>query len=77
MALRVVPCSAWWCVVLGVVPPRSVVQRLGVVLITTQFVVFKPLSYCFKETIGFDKEASFKRPPVSPLIKPVDITKEL
>ena len=24
-----------------------------------QFVTFKPLSYCFKETIGFDVNASF------------------
>ena len=24
-----------------------------------QFVIFKPLSYCFKETIGFDVKASF------------------
>ena len=63
-------------VVLGVVPPRSVVQRLGVVLITTQFVVFKPLRYCFKKTIEFGKEASFARSPVSPVIKQRDITKE-
>ena len=40
-----------------------------------QFVVFKQLSYCFKETIGFDKKASFARPPVSLLIKSGDITK--
>ena len=24
-----------------------------------QFVIFKLLSYCFEETIGFDREASF------------------
>ena len=41
-----------------------------------QFVIFKPLTYCFKETIGFDVKASFAKRPVSPLIKPVDITKE-
>ena len=41
-----------------------------------QFVVFKSLSYCFEETIGFDKSTSFARPPVSLLIKPGDITKE-
>ena len=37
-----------------------------------QFVVFKSLSYCFKETIGFDVKASFARPPpsVSHLFKP-------
>ena len=26
---------------------------------TFQFVIFKPLSYCFEETIGFDVKASF------------------
>ena len=26
---------------------------------TFQFVTIKPLSYCFKETIGFDVKASF------------------
>ena len=33
-----------------------------------QFVVFKPLSYCFEKTIGFDVKASFAKPPdrVSP-----------
>ena len=38
--------------------------------------VFKPLSYCFEETIGFDVKASFARRLVSRLIKPGDITKE-
>ena len=42
----------------------------------SQFVVFKPLSYCFLEKIGFDVKASFARPPVAHLIKPGDITKE-
>ena len=41
-----------------------------------QFVVFKPLSYYFEETIGFDKQASFPRPQMSLLIKPGDITKK-
>ena len=41
-----------------------------------QFVVFKPLSYCFEETIGFDVKGSFARPPVLCLIKPDDVTKE-
>ena len=36
-----------------------------------QFVVFKPLSYCFEETIGFHIKASFTRLPLR-LIKPVD-----
>ena len=45
-----------------------------------QFVIFKPLSYCFEETIGFDVNVSFASRPVSRLIKwynkPGDITKE-
>ena len=46
-----------------------------------QFVIFKPLSYCFEETIGFDVKASFVSRPESRLIRwydePGDITKEL
>ena len=34
-----------------------------------QVVIFKPLSYCFKETIGFDVKASFASRPVSRLIR--------
>ena len=30
---------------------------------TLQFVIFKPLTYCFKETIGFDVKASFASRP--------------
>ena len=45
-----------------------------------QFVIFKPLSYCFEETIGFDVKASFASRPVSRLIrwcnKPSDIIKK-
>ena len=45
-----------------------------------QFLLFKPLSYCFKETIGFDVKASSASRPVSRLIrfynKLGDITKE-
>ena len=45
-----------------------------------QFIIFKPLSYCFEETIGFDLKASFASCPLSRLIswysKPGDITKE-
>ena len=45
-----------------------------------QFVIFKPISYCFKETMGFDVKASFASHPVSHLIgwynKPGDITEE-
>ena len=40
-----------------------------------QFVIFKPLSYCFEETTGFDVKALFGRGPASRLIKPGDITK--
>ena len=32
-------------------------------LLPNQFVIFKPLSYCFKETIGFDVKASFASRP--------------
>ena len=45
-----------------------------------QFVIFKSLSYCFEETIGFGVKASFASRPVSRLIRrysrPGDITKE-
>ena len=34
----------------------------------TQFVIFKPLSYCFEETIGFDVNDSFTSRPVLCLI---------
>ena len=34
-----------------------------------QFVIFKPISYCFEETIGFDVETSFASRPVSRLIR--------
>ena len=40
------------------------------------FVIFKPLSYCFKETIELDVKALFARPPVLRPIKPGDVTKE-
>ena len=46
----------------------------------TQFVIFKPLSYSFKEKIGFDVKASFASRSVSRLIrwynKPGEIIKE-
>ena len=44
-------------------------------IITYEFVVFKLLSYCFEETIGFDLKVSFVRRSVSRLIKPGDLTK--
>ena len=36
---------------------------------TGQFVIFKPLSYCFEETIGFDVKTSFASCPLSHLIR--------
>ena len=42
-----------------------------------QFIIFKPLSYCFEETIGFDVKSSFARRPVPRLIKPDDIAKKI
>ena len=42
-----------------------------------QFVIFKPLSYCFEETIGFDVKTSFARRPVSRLIELGNITRNL
>ena len=39
-------------------------------VIMIQFVVFQPLSYCFKETKGFDEKVSFARPPLLRLMKP-------
>ena len=35
----------------------------------SQFVIFKPLSCCFEETIGFDVMASFASRPLSPIIR--------
>ena len=50
-------------------------------IICVQFAIFNPLSYCFKEIIGFDVKASFSSHPVSRLTrwynKPGDITSEL
>ena len=36
---------------------------------SVQFVIFKPLSYCFEETIRFDVKASFASRPLSRLIR--------
>ena len=44
--------------------------------LSIQFVIFKPLSYCFEETIEFDVKALLAMRPVSRLIKPGNITKE-
>ena len=34
-----------------------------------QFLLFKPITYCFEETIGFDVKASFANRPVSRQIR--------
>ena len=39
------------------------------VLIRNQFVIFKPLNYCFEETTGFDVKASFVSRPMPRLIR--------
>ena len=38
-------------------------------IVATQFVIFKPLSCCFEETIGFDVKTSFASRPLSRLIR--------
>ena len=49
-------------------------------LLLRQFVIFKPVSYFFEETIGFDVKAPFASRPLLPLLrsynKAGDITKE-
>ena len=44
-------------------------DRTTVTIVVLQFVIFKPLSYCFKETTGFDVKASFASRPESRLIR--------
>ena len=55
-------------------------EKIILEILPSQFVIFKPLSYCFKETIEFDVTVSFASRPVSCLIrwynKPGDLTKE-
>ena len=41
----------------------------NVQMFNVQFVVLKPLYYCFEETIGFDVKASFTSRPLSRLIR--------
>ena len=41
----------------------------GMSLVQDQFVIFKPLSYCFEETMRFDVKASFASRPLSRLIR--------
>ena len=44
-------------------------RRITITKLVKQFVIFKPLSYCFEETIGFDLKVSFASRPVSHLIR--------
>ena len=53
-------------------PPSSTPVRVT----EYQFVGFKPLNYCFEETVRFDVKALFARCPVSAPVKPGKITKE-
>ena len=57
----------------------SLYSLIYLLLILYQFVIFKPLSYRFEETIGFDVKVSFAFRPVLRLIrwynKPGDITR--
>ena len=54
---------------------------ISVLSAVSQFAIFKPLSFCFEETIGFEERTSFASRRVSLLIwwytKPGYITKEL
>ena len=49
----------------------------GINFVQMETVLFKPLSYCFEETVGFDVKSSFASRPLSRLIrwnnKPDDI----
>ena len=62
----------WW--------PSSSLCTICDAISSNQFVIFKLLSYCFEEAIGFDVKASFTNRPESRLIRwynePGDITKE-
>ena len=44
------------------------IEAKGISKRIMQFLIFKPLSYCFEETIRFDVKASFSSRPVSRLI---------
>ena len=44
-------------------------RRITITKLLSQFAIFKPLSYCFEETIWFDLKASFANRPVSHLIR--------
>ena len=55
-------------VVVVAVAVAVAVAVVVVVVVVVQFVIFKSLSYCFEETIGFDVKVSFASRPVSRLI---------
>ena len=55
-------------------PKMRALVNLNVPLI--QFVIFKPQSHCFKETIGFDVKASFASRPESSYNEPGDLTRK-
>ena len=58
-------------------PNRSVSVYLFVIFIPLSYCFRRiPLSYCFEETTRFDVKALSARGPVSSLVKPGDITKE-
>ena len=44
-------------------------SQINFFVICIQFVIFKPLSYYFEETIGFDVKPSFASRPESRLIE--------
>ena len=66
----------YWCFVLEKSQIKIKKKKLEFIRNTDHVVIFKPLSYCFEETIGFDVKASFASRPVSRQ-QPRDITKEL
>ena len=51
----------------------SMVARRNFTETGSQFVIFKPLSNCFEETIGFDVKALFVGRPISRLIRSYNV----
>ena len=43
------------------------ISDIDIIIVKNQFLIFKPLSYCFEKTIEFDIKASFSSRPVSHL----------
>ena len=69
----------WWpcsCIIYFLISFLNVIYCIMLM----QFLIFKPLNYCFKQMIGFDAKAPFASRPLLCLIrwcnKPGDITKE-